>query len=283
MFKLIKWSVIGGIVVLLAGGFFFGRDLFSYAFSSGNMVRTAVRDAIPTQFEIQRARDLLQDLVPEMRANLKIVAQEEVEVAGLEKEVGQERDLVSAQRAEVQKLRSDLDVRPASATDGRKDFVEEVSRKFDRLRSNEQLLATKEKLLSNRRKNLQAAIAKLEKTRIARVELAAQIDGLEAKCRMLEAQGAPSDLKLNETKLAQTQRLLADLRKRLDVDEKYMERAAELDPSDEPAGKKVSAENLMQEIDDHFHAANPSAPPAPPAAVPTTACVESNRSAGRTR
>src|ERR1041385_2056070 len=110
MFKLLKWGLVGGTVAIVAGAVFFGRDLFSYATSSGRMIRTAVKDSIPVSFEIQRARDLLDDLVPEMHANLRIVAQEEVEVATLEKEVAGDREVVSRQRSEIQKLRQDLQV-----------------------------------------------------------------------------------------------------------------------------------------------------------------------------
>src|SRR5947209_7412927 len=87
MFKLIKWGSIGAAVLVLGGALFLGRDLFSYASTSGKMIRTAVKDSIPVQLEIQRARDLLDDLIPEMHANLRLVAKEEVEVGSLEKEV----------------------------------------------------------------------------------------------------------------------------------------------------------------------------------------------------
>jgi hypothetical protein len=281
MFKLIKYGLIGGVVLVLAGGFFFGRDLFSYAFTSGKMVRTAVRDSIPPKFDLQRARDLLEDLIPEMRANLKLVAEEEVEVANLEKEVGREREVVASQRSAIQKMRHDVEVLPATAAEtDRKDQVEDLSRKFDRFRSNEQLLATKEKLLANRRKNLQTAVARLEKTRIARVELAAQIQSLEAQFNMVEAQGSPNDLRLSDTKLAQTQRLIGDLKKRLEVAQRVLERESELnDP--EPA-KKVSRQGLLEEIDDHFRSGT-SAAPASTSPFPSTVFAECPSHADGTR
>ncbi len=251
MFKLIKWGVIGGVVLVLGGGFFFGRDLLSYATSSGKILRTSVKETIPVQFEIQRARDLLEDLIPEMHANLRLVAQEEVEVASLEKEIVKERDGVGQERGRVQKMRQDISTRPISTGSGEaEEAVDILSQRFERFRTAEMLLSGKEKLLSNRRKSLQAAIHRLEKTRLARVELAAQIEALEGQFRLVQAQGTSSDLRMNETKLAQTQRLLTDLRKRLEVAQRVLEREAQFtDPIQVP---KVTAENLVEAIDSHF-------------------------------
>ena len=254
MLKLIKWGIIGGVVVIGAGAIFFGRDLFSYATSSGRLIRTAVKDSIPVRFEIQRARDLLDDLIPEMQANLRLVAQEEVEVASLEKEVSRDREVVSARRVEMEKLQESLRTLPASfngTEPARKGFIEDAGRRFERFRSSEDLLASKEKLLSNRKRSLQVAIERLEKTRQARVELAAQIENLEQQFRTLQMQGDPLSVKIDDTKLAQTQRLLTDLKKRLDVAQRVLEREAEFSDQDPP--KPVSAEALVQEMDDHLH------------------------------
>jgi hypothetical protein len=252
MFKLLKWGLIGGAVAIGAGLLFFGKDLFSYASSSGKMLKTAMKDAIPVQFEIQRARDLLEGLIPELHANLRLVAEEEVEVASLEKEIAGKRESVVTERGQVQRLRNELETRLASATPGhqREEAVSDLSRRFERFRMNEMLLTSQEKLLSNRKKSLQAAIAKLEKTRIARVELAAQIEGLEGQFRILQAQGTASDLRIDETKLAQTQRLLSDLRKRLEVAQKVLEREGQFSETD--AAPPVSAEDLVKEIDSHL-------------------------------
>jgi hypothetical protein len=138
MFKWIKWSVIGMAVLGVAGVVCFGRSLPSYIRSSGNILTSAVKDAIPIEFEIQRARDALDALVPEMHANLRLVAAEEVDVANLEKEVGRQRESVADETAKVQKLRGNLDAKLASFDLGghdykRTDVVEELSRRFERL------------------------------------------------------------------------------------------------------------------------------------------------------
>jgi hypothetical protein len=252
MLKLMKWGLIGGAVVIGAGLLVFGADIFSYAHTSGRMFKRSVNDMIPPEFEIQRARDLLDGLVPELHANLRLVAQEEVEVAHLEKEVAKKREAVAKEGSQIQKARGDLEVVPASYNGDRtrQTSVDDLSRRFERYRMNEMLLASQEKLLESRKKSLQAAIAKLEKTRLARTELAVQIEGLEGKLRLLQAQGSASEFRIDQSKLAKTERLIGDLRKRLEVAEKVLEREAQI--SEIPSEPSVSAENLVQEIDAHF-------------------------------
>jgi len=275
MFKLLKWGLIGCAALAGAGFLVFGTDLFSYAKSGKKLFQTSVKETIPVEFEIQRARDLLDDLIPEMHANLRTVAQEEVEVASLEKEVRSDTEQVTAERAQIQKMRRGLDAIPTSAaSDSSRGSLEDMSIRFERFRTAELLLAGKEKLLQNRKKSLQAAIQRLEKTRLARVELAAQIEALEGQFRLIQTQGS-SDLRIDTTKLAQTQRVLGDLKKRLEIAQRVLERESQL--SDPFPVKKVTREGLAEEIDAFFE--KESTPLAPAAAASTT--VEVERSAAR--
>ena len=76
--KLAKWTVLGLAGLGIAGGLLFGRDLCSYVTSSARSVRFAVKDSVPVEFQLRRARDLVDDIVPEMQANVRVIAQQEV-------------------------------------------------------------------------------------------------------------------------------------------------------------------------------------------------------------
>ena len=252
MFKLLKWGVIGGAAAALVGFLVLGTDVFSYAKSSKKLFQASVKETIPVEFEIQRARDLLEDLIPEMHANLRTVAKEEVETAALEKEVKADRESVALERNNIHRLRRSLDTLPTSAEAGaaHQGSLEDLSLRFERFRTAEMLLSGKEKLLQNRKKSLGAAIGKLEKTRLGRVELAAQIEALEGQFRLIQAQGTTSDLRLDTTKLAQTQRLLGDLRKRLEIAQRVLERESNF--ADPLPMRQVTREGLAEEIDTFF-------------------------------
>ncbi|MHC4073980.1 MAG: signal peptide-containing protein, partial [Planctomycetota bacterium] len=78
--KWLKRSVIVVAGLSVAGSLLFGKDVVSYVRSSAKSVRTVVKDSVPIEFELRRARDLVEDIIPEMHANVRLIAQEEVEV-----------------------------------------------------------------------------------------------------------------------------------------------------------------------------------------------------------
>ncbi len=231
MFKWIKRIVIGSVILGVIGTGVVLTGTTSYVRSSGRMIKTAVKESIPFEFEIQRARDLLDDLVPELRANLRLVAAEEVEVATLEQEIAAQQQDVEAERGKVQKLRSALDQQKASyryggIDYGREELVSELARRFDQLRTTEKLIVGRMELLKNRKRTLDAAIQKLEKTRLARVQLEAEIESLEGQFRLAQAQAAESQFQIDDSKLAQTRKVIDELRKRLDITQRVLAREA---------------------------------------------------------
>lgn len=227
---MLKWTkriVLGGLVLVGAAVILHKTGAASYLRSSKRMLTAVVKDSIPVEFEIQRARDLLEDLIPEMQANLRLVAAEEVDVAHLEKEIAQHRGATRHEAEKLQALRDGLKTQLAAYNFGGREYsrdevIEELARRFEHLKTAEMLLKGKEDLLRNRRRSLDAAVAKLEKTRVARVELAARIEALEAQFRLVQAQSSGTTFRLDESKLARTQKVIDGLKRRLEVAQKEL-------------------------------------------------------------
>lgn len=112
--------------------------------------------------------------------------------------------------------------RLASHDYSREQIREELARQFDRVKEAEQSLAGKRKLLDTRGKALTSAMACLDRTRSQKVRLEDQIASLESQHRLLKAASAGSALALDSSKLAQTEKLISDVRKRLDVAERVL-------------------------------------------------------------
>ena len=227
--RIILWGFVGIIALSGAVWALGGGHAFSYLRSSGKMIRESVKDSIPFEFEIQRARDNLDDLIPEMKANLRLVASEEVEVAELETEMDDEREAVASERQKIQYLTSTLKTRQVSYTIRRLEYtraevVEELSRRFEHLRMADSLMKGKEELLRNRKRSLEAALKKLDQTRLARVQLDSQIEALEAQFRLLQAQSIESEFHIDESKITQTKEIITDLKKRLAIAQRVMAR-----------------------------------------------------------
>lgn len=265
MFKWIRRIVITCVVLGITGGIVVGTGLGSYVRSSGKMLKSVVKDSVPIEFEIQRAKDSLEGLVPAAQEALRDVAREEVEVASLEREIVNERDLIAPEVTKIQKLRDTLKTQLSAYPIGgreyrRQELVEELSRRLDGLKTAEMLLLGKEDLLRNRRRALDAAVQKLEKTRFARLELASQIESLEAQYRLIEAQATGTHFHLDDSKLSQSQSIIADLKKRLAVAQRVLAREAqfiEAIPVNAP-----NESTVIESVDTYLQRRAEPAPPA---------------------
>ena len=75
----------GGAIVLLV--IVVGTDAMSYVRTSARCVKDTVHNAVPIEFQIDRARQMIRDLGPEVRENMHLIAKEEIEIARLEKRI----------------------------------------------------------------------------------------------------------------------------------------------------------------------------------------------------
>src|SRR5262245_20847449 len=114
--RMCKWTFLGLAGLGIAGAFVFGSDLCSYISSSARSVQCAVKDSVPVEFQLRRARDLVDDIVPEMQANVRVIAQQEVEIEALQKDIEQSERALTDEKARVAKIRDSLLTQQASFT-----------------------------------------------------------------------------------------------------------------------------------------------------------------------
>jgi len=231
-FGILKKLIVIGLVAMVAGGIFFGREMVSYATTSRNAIQDAVREQIPIEFELKRAQDLINDIMPELQANMKLVAKEEVEIETLEGDVGRMQESLTDEKKRMATLAASLksgkdEYAFGGSTYSRSEVEKDLARRFERYRSSEMVLAGKEKLLATRRQALQSAMEKLKCTQNSKALLEDQVRSLEAQFRIIHAAQASSKLHLDDSKLAKAQRLLDELKKRLEVSKRVLNNEAE--------------------------------------------------------
>ena len=105
---MVKKLVLGGIAAGMVVAFLFGRDAMSYISTLLHNVHTTVKESVPLDFEIDRARQMVADLVPEIRKNMLVIAKEEVEVERLSEQVKEAEDRQGKDRADLGRLSSDV-------------------------------------------------------------------------------------------------------------------------------------------------------------------------------
>ena len=260
MFKLIKWTAVGVGGALILGGLLFGTDMFGYASSSYKQFRSKVKSAVPVELEIQRARDLLADLVPELKANIVLVAQEEVAVDELEKDIARERLQVAAARDRMRGMKDTLAVRPVAyaADQGRSRQVEALAMQLERVRLAEKLLEGKDRVLAARKQSLDTAIQTLKSAQVRKIELEGEIERLEHDVRLMKLENQGPRVCVEQSSLAKAERLVTELRKRLEVAQKVLASGAVIDEN--PPAPPVSEEGIICKVTAYL---DETAPPAP--------------------
>lgn len=255
IFKALKYGILGVAGTAVVGGAIFGTDLGSYVCSSGRAVRSAVKDNVPVEFELRRARDMVDDLIPEMQQCVRQVARQEVEIAGLRREMEQGKANLSAEQARVKKLRDALGTEEVSFNFNnvrytRDQVKEDLSRRFDLLREAEAVQASKEKLLQGRERSLAAAMQALERARGQRQLLEGQIAALESQAQLLKSASAGTNASIDNGKLAQAERVIAKVKTQLDVAERVLAHETKFVAPIQV--ETVSEPDLLTRVDEHL-------------------------------
>jgi hypothetical protein len=254
----VKWGVMGTVGLGLLGGLLFGRDVLSYAKSSAKGVRNAVKDSVPIDFELRRARDTLEEVIPEMHANIRLIAQEEVEVAALKAEIAKGREAMTDEENKIKVLRASLEQPKAEysfagRSYGRSEVKEDLATRFERYKESELVLASKVRLLDSREKSLGAAMQMLEKTRGEKQRLENRIEALASQYRLVKAASVGTQFQVDSGKLAQTEKLIAEIQKRLDVAERVLAHESKFVQSI-PVNtvEAVPEKDLVAQVDEYF-------------------------------
>jgi len=247
---------------LVGGSLLFGTDLFSYFRTSAGAVRETVRDAVPVEFELQRARDLIGEVLPEIHANVRLIAEDEVEIAALEADIDQSRTQIAEDRRHLSRLRDALKSEQPVYRAGSRDYTPEqlteaVAGRFARLKDAEMILASRVRLLETRRDSLNAAVQMLDRAKNRKAELEQKIESLIAQHRLLQAETVGTRVQVSDSKLSKADRLLSDIQKRLQVSERMLRHEAV--PDLDLAATLIDSDDLIAEVDAHLAGVDPIA------------------------
>jgi len=219
-----KLVLIGGVVALVAV-LVFGGAVLSYVRTSARYVADAVDEGVPIEFQIDRARGMLKDLIPEIRKNMHVIAKEEVEVQRLQEQIDQTKGRLTKEKEQVMRLKTDLSspnqvFRYAGRTYTDDQVKADLAGRFDRYKTSDATLASLEQILAARQKSLDAARQKLEGMLAQKRQLAVEVENLEARTQMIAAAQTTSAYQFDDSRLGRVKELISNLKTRLDVAER---------------------------------------------------------------
>jgi DNA repair exonuclease SbcCD ATPase subunit len=254
MRKFIKLTLLSAVVIGAGSYFVFGKNAFSYAETAFNDIKGSVKSNVPIDFELRRARNLIEKIDPEIQDARRDVARAEVEFETLQGDIRRLDDAIAKNETKVHRLRGFLEDSSSGAVPasfGTRQLPpvgiirSDLARTFDLYKNQIELRDSKKRLVERQAKVLEAARTKLHAVRTERQNVADLVEKLETRKRQLDAMAATARrFDIDTSALGEARELLSEIKKRLDVSQKMIQESvyygAELPEND--LGRDVAAE-----------------------------------------
>jgi chromosome segregation ATPase len=253
---MLKKTLLSGAGAMLLAGFLFGTDTVSYLTTSAGWVRDSVKESVPLEFEIERARNLVKELTSDVEKNMGTIATEEVQVERVKKQIQQLQETLSNDRLGILRLQSELSTDKQVFEFGGKTFSKEqvksdLANRFEQFKTNEATLTSLNDIRQAREKGLAAAQEKLQGMLAAKRKAEVDIQNCQARLQMLQAAQTTSAVTVDDSRLSRAKNLISDVQTRLDVAAKRLAAGSEIRSEiklDDPA-----TENIEDKVADYFN------------------------------
>lgn len=254
---MIKKAMLGTLAVATVGTFVFGRDAVSYFRTGVRTVREAVKSEVPIDMELERARDEVANLLPEIRKSLHVVAEQQVEVEHLNEAITRRTEDLADQEEAILALNEDLKTgenkfvyagHSYTAGEVQRDLAERFNRfrvAEETLKQDKAMLVAKEKALTAHRETLEGMLSQ-KKT------LEVELERLNARMRTIEARKQICSLEIDDSKLARAKALIAEIDKKLDIEAKLLDSEGNFAGLIPVETKTEAPENIALQVDSYF-------------------------------
>ena len=259
---MIRKTLIAAGATLLVAVVLFGRNTIGYIKTSMGYVHDSVKNSVPVGFEIDHARQMIQDLVPEVRKNMHVIAKEEVEVRRLEEQIANSESKLAKDKEQLLRLKTDLVTAKDTYSYGGRNYTAgevrtDLANRFERYKTAEATLASLKQVHDARVKSLAAARQKLEGMLAQKRQLQVEVENLEARNQMVAAAQTTSNYQFDDSQLGHAKELVQNLKTRLEVSEKLVN--AESEFQGEISLDKASPQNILDQVGDYFGEKKPDA------------------------
>jgi chromosome segregation ATPase len=259
---MLKKLLIGGGTVAVLGSLIFGRDAVNYGQTAWSATRDAVKREVPLEFQIERARTSVKQLDPAIQHTLKVIAEQQVDLEQVSKQIKSRSDDLTSAKEQLMVLNHDLEsgksnFRYANIDYSADDVRRDISVRFARYKAAEAMLDRDQKIQKSRSVALFAHEKQLDQMLTQKKELEAEVEQLEARLQTIRAQQSVSAPEIDESELSNVKRLISEVNKQLDVQEKLLDSAGKFGTGLIPVETKPAVElsNVTAEVDAYFKAA----------------------------
>src|SRR5262245_6508112 len=236
-----------------AGALFVVNSVWSGSVSTCfKRARACVERQISPEFEIERIRNQIAKLTPDMNRHIEKIAEATVECASLNRKI----DLVSA---ELEKRQKDMlavtekverGIIPVGYTTT--NMKDKLARDLKSYKTCERDLANKQKLLDAKQKALEAARTQLRTIQSARQELEVEVARLEAELAQVRAEASASKIVLDDSRLGKIKGSIERLRETIEKEKQVVELTGQFGGDPTVEVKTDSNKDVTTEIRELF-------------------------------
>jgi len=259
-FALRAVAVVVGLIVLdLALGHISPTlDLGSHACTAFSKLVSCAKKEVPLEWEVDRLRHELTKIEPDMHRNFSVLAEEEVAVENLKKDIADGTARLDKEKKNILTMKADLESGteaivysgvkyPASR------IREKLSNDFESYKRAEEALKAKKELLTAKENAVAAALQQLDEMRSVKAQFETQLAQMEAEIRLVRVAQSQSKFKVDDSRLSRIKESMQDMRNRLEA----AKRAGELEQrfaNDTVINveHKAKTNEVLKDIDAHF-------------------------------
>jgi chromosome segregation ATPase len=259
---MMKKSIYVGAAVALLLGLLFGRDAASYVRTSVAQLHQSVKDNVPIEFELERARNMIKDITPEIRDSMHKIAKEEVKVEelaaqieGLETQLAKDEEVILNRKADLEKGESYYYY--ATHRYSRDALNDDLATRFARFKTQDENLTALHKMLDARQKGLEAARTQLNEMLASKKQLEVEVENLEARLKMVEVAKTTADFNFDNSQLSRTKELIGEINTRVKTEEQMMGYYSEYEFEIPVEEAKPESQDVTKEIADYFGESRP--------------------------
>jgi len=254
--SMIKKGLLGA--ALGAGTLFlvFGTSAPSYVRTAFQKVRQTANDAVPPQFEIEKARGDIANLQPMFEQNIETLARAEVETKNLDREINTIQANLDTEKKTMMALRDKVKNGDFRLT-GRyavtaEELKSQLANRLDHYNATAGILKEKQETLKAKQMTIDAAKRQLDNIREQRSTLMARLANIEAKLKQLEATQAKNEFTIDDSALSRAKTTVSELEKRLDIMARKAEYEGRYGNLDGSSTYVDPTRDVVKEVDEAF-------------------------------
>jgi septal ring factor EnvC (AmiA/AmiB activator) len=258
MFRLIRKVTLGAVIVGAGLMALSWAGLSSYPAAAFHKARAAAKKQVPLEFDIERLRYQVAQLVPDMKKHISSIAEMTVAVENLREDVSNTRVSLEKQQDRILTMTKELDSGATTVSYGGREWPasrlkEKLSSDFHTYQTSDMELKAKEQLLEAKERELNASRDQLSTLKAQKQELELEVARIEAELKTVRAVQAKSKYHIDNSSLSKCKATLAEIRNRLKIEKTASDLHQEFD-YDAPASRtnNKSAKELSREIKSYF-------------------------------